>query len=72
MPQAGIIAQELLQERLAKAGYHQSKIIPGQWTHVTKKCFTFVVDNFAIKYTNMEDAKHLINVLKKDFTVTVD
>lgn len=29
LPQAGIIAQELLAERLAKHGYHQSKIIPG-------------------------------------------
>ncbi len=29
LPQAGIIAQEILQERLAKVGYHQSKIIPG-------------------------------------------
>jgi hypothetical protein len=52
LPQAGIIAQELLQERLAKVGYHQIKIIPGLWTHKTRKiCFTLVVDNFAIKYT---------------------
>ncbi len=29
LPQAGIIAQELLQECLAKVGYHQSKIVPG-------------------------------------------
>jgi hypothetical protein len=29
LKQAGIIAQELTQERLAKVGYHQSKIIPG-------------------------------------------
>jgi hypothetical protein len=29
LPQAGIIAQELLEERLAEYGYHQSKIIPG-------------------------------------------
>ena len=29
LPQAGIIAQELLKEQLAKYGYHQSKIIPG-------------------------------------------
>ena len=73
LPQAGIIAQELLQERLAKVGYHQSKIIPGLWTHVTRKiCFTLVVDEFAAKYTNMDDAKHLINVLKKDYTITVD
>ena len=28
LPQAGFLAQELLQERLAEHGYHQSKIIP--------------------------------------------
>jgi hypothetical protein len=73
LPQAGIIAQELLQERLAKVGYHQSKIVPGLWTHQTRNtCFTFIVDNFAIKYTKMEDAKHLINALQKDYTITVD
>ncbi len=73
LPQAGIIAQELLQERLAKVGYHQSKIIPGLWTHKSRKiCFTLVVDDFAIKYTKLEDAQHLIDVLKKDYTITID
>jgi hypothetical protein len=67
LPQAGIIAQELLQERLAKVGYHQSKIIPGLWTHKMRNiCFTLVVNDFTIKYTKLEDAQHLINALKKD------
>jgi hypothetical protein len=65
LPQAGIIVQDLLQARLAKVGYHQSKIIPGLWTHKTRKtCFTLVVDDFAIKYTSMEDTQHLIDTLK--------
>jgi hypothetical protein len=73
LPQAGVIAQELLQERLAKVGYHQSKIIPGFWMHKTRKiCFTLVVDNFAIKYTKLEDAQHLIDALKKDYTITIN
>ena len=29
LPQSGIIAQELLEERLAEHGYHQSKIVHG-------------------------------------------
>jgi hypothetical protein len=67
LPQAGLIAQEFLEQRLSKVGYSQSKIIPGLWTHKTRKtCFTLVVDNFAIKFTKMEDAKHLIEALKKD------
>ncbi|MBM5801495.1 MAG: hypothetical protein FJ077_11840 [Cyanobacteria bacterium K_DeepCast_35m_m2_023] len=73
LPQAGIIAQELLQERLAKVGYHQSKIIPGLWTHETRSiCFTLVVDDFAIKYVKKEDADHLLTALQKDYTISID
>jgi hypothetical protein len=73
LPQARIIAQDLLQACLAKMGYHQIKIIPGLWTHETRKtCFALVVDNFAIKYTSMEDAHHLIDALKQDDTITIN
>ncbi len=73
LPQAGIIAQDLLQACLAKVGYHQSKIIPGLRTHKTRKiCFTLVVDDFAIKYTSMKDAQHLIDALKQDYIITID
>jgi hypothetical protein len=65
LPKAGLIAQELLEQCLFKVGYSQSKIIPGLWTHKTRKtCFTLAVDDFAIKFTKMEDAKHLIEALK--------
>jgi hypothetical protein len=33
LPQAGIIAQELLKEQLQKAGYTQTKLTPGYWKH---------------------------------------
>ena len=73
LPQAGIIAQDLLAERLAKHGYHQSKIVPGLWTHNTRPTtFTLVVDDFAIKVMSTDDENHLINVLKKDYVITVD
>ncbi len=73
LPQAGIVAQELLQERLAKVGYYQSKIIPGLWMHIIKKtCFTLVVDDFAIKHTNLDNSKHLIDALKKDYVITIN
>jgi hypothetical protein len=62
----GLIAQELFEQQLSKVGYSQRKIIPGLWTHKTRNtCFMLVVDNFAIKFTKMEDAKHLIEALKK-------
>jgi hypothetical protein len=50
LPQAGIIAQELLKERLSKHGYHQSKIKPGLWTHEMRPtAFTLIVNYFSIK-----------------------
>ncbi len=71
LPQVGIIAQDLLQAHLAKVGYQQSKIIHSLQTHETRKiCFTLVIDDFAIKYTSMEDPQHLIDALKQDYTFT--
>jgi hypothetical protein len=73
LPQAGLIAQELLEQQLSKVGYSQSKIIPGLWTHETRQtCFTLVIDNFAIKFTKMEDAQHSIEALKQNYMITID
>jgi len=73
LPQAGLIAQELLAERLARHGYHQSKIVPGLWMHESRATtFTLVVDDFAIKVMSAEDEKHLLDVLRKDYIITVD
>jgi hypothetical protein len=47
LSQAGIIAQKLLEERLAKHGYRQSATTPGLWKHDTCPiCFSLVVDDF--------------------------
>lgn len=73
LSQAGIIAQKHLEERQAKVGYHQGKIVPGFWTHKTRnKCFMLVIDAFAIKYTKKDDAQHLIDAIQKDFMITID
>jgi hypothetical protein len=57
----------------AKYGYNQSKIINGFWKYKTRPiCFALVVDDFAVKYINEEDAEHLINAIKKYYTMTVD
>jgi hypothetical protein len=63
--QAGIIAQDLLEKRLAEYGYHQSKIINGFWKHkIRPVCFALIVDDFAVKYVKKEDTEHLINAIK--------
>jgi hypothetical protein len=51
----------------------RAKIIPGLWTHETRPTtFTLAVDNFAIKIMNKNDTDNLINVMKNDYTITVD
>ena len=55
LPQAGIIANELLEKRLNKHGYFQSQYIPGLWTHESRPiAFTLVVDDFGVKYVGEE------------------
>jgi hypothetical protein len=65
LPQAGIIAQQLLEERLAKHGYRQSKTTPGFWKHDTRPIsFTLVVDDFGVKYVGEENAQHLLDAVQ--------
>jgi hypothetical protein len=55
LPQAGIIAQELLAKRLKENGYSQSKTTPGLWKHEWRPVrFSLVVDNFGVKYIGKE------------------
>ena len=66
LPQAGLNANELLEKRLSKHGYRQSKLVPGLWKHDTRPIqFTLVVDNFGVKYAGEEHVHHLQPVLKQ-------
>ena len=73
LPHALIMAQKLLKERLEKHGYHQSDKTPGFCKNDKRPIsFTLIVDDFGVKYVDNKHAKHLINVLKKHFTVAED
>ena len=73
LPQAGILAQKLLEERLEKHGYKQSKHTPGFWKHEWRPiCFSLVVDDFGVKYVGKEHAEHLVAALKEDYEVETD
>lgn len=73
LPHAGLIAQQILEERLAKHSYHQSEHTPGFWTHEWRPiCFSLIVDNFGVKYDGREHAEHFLTVPKKDYTVSDD
>ena len=66
LPQAGIISQQLLEERLDKHGCLQSKVTPGLWSHNTRPIsFTLVADNFGVKYVGEEHVQHLLNTVRK-------
>ena len=64
LPQARILAQDLLVQRMAKHGYMQSKIVPGLWMHNKHNTtFTLVINDFGIKCTSKVDAHHIIDAL---------
>ena len=68
LPQASLLAQELLATRLAKHGYEQSKLTPGLWTHANKLIqLCLVVDNFGVKHVGKEHAIHLKTIIKQHY-----
>ena len=73
LPQAGIIAQELLAKRLEEHGYSQSATTPSLWKH--KWCpiiFSPVVDDFGVKYVGEEHAQHLLKMIQKYYQCSIE
>ena len=71
--QVGILAQQLLETRLNKAGCFQSQLTPGLWKHKWRPIsFTLCVDHFGVKYVSQEHAKHLMNTLKQEYKMSQD
>jgi hypothetical protein len=73
LPQADILANKCLRHKLAPFGYYKHISTPGLWYHETRPIsFTLVVDDFGVKYVNKEDIDHLIELIKKTYTLTED
>ena len=73
LPQAGLLAQKLLEQRLNAHGYQQSNNTPGFWTHKWRPiCFSLVVDDFGVKYVGKEHAEHLCKILKQNYEIEED
>ncbi len=71
LPQAGILANKRLRQKLAPFGYHKSVNTPGLWMHKSWSItFTLVVNNFGVKFVNKDDVDHLISSIKKMYTLT--
>jgi hypothetical protein len=73
LKQAGLLANQLLQTRLAPFGYYLVRHTPGLWLHKTRPIyFTFVVGDFAVKYVGKQHAEHLRNALLRTYELTTD
>ena len=73
LPQAGRLANKLLEKRLNLEGYYHCQYTRGLWRHVwCPITFSLVVDDFGIKTIGLTHAKHLQHALEKYYEVDVD
>jgi hypothetical protein len=57
LKQAGLLANQFLQTRLAPFGYYPARHTLGLWLHKTRPIyFTLIVDFFAVKYIDKQHA----------------
>jgi hypothetical protein len=73
LPQASILAQELLEKCLNKHGYCQSSITLGLWQHDFHPIsFTLCIEDFGIKYVGCEHVEHLSSILSEHYKCSQD
>jgi hypothetical protein len=73
LKQAGLLTNQLLQTRLAPFDYYPARHTPGLWLHKTRQIsFSFIVDDFAVKYVGKQHTAHLRNALFKTYELTTD
>eukprot|EP01035_Chromulina_nebulosa_P069344 gene69344-biopygen24944 len=71
LPHPGKIAQDILIERLATHGYHQTSTIC-LFRHSTNGvAFALVVDDFGVKFKDLAGAEDLIRCLQLYYTLTI-
>ena len=67
------IANDHIQLHLSKFGYALVARTPSLWKHATKNIiFSLVVDDFGVKYVGKDNVNHMIQALKKLYTVSID
>jgi hypothetical protein len=68
LPQAGRLANKLLEKRLKPHGFSPAPHTHGLWLHNTKKIqFALVVDDFGIECEDRQDAEDLIQIIKDHY-----
>ena len=72
LKQAGKITIDRLKTHMKKY-YTPVPCTPALWKHETGPTpFTLGVENVGIKYETIQDANHLLNVLKDVYAITID
>ena len=70
LSQVGKSANKYLRDKLRQHGYYDVSHIPGIWKHISRTIdFSLVVDEFGMKYVGEGNSRHLINILKEEFTI---
>jgi hypothetical protein len=64
LKQAGLLANQLLQARLAPFGYYPARHTPGLWLHKTRP--------ISVKYVGKQHAEHIHNALLQTYELTTD
>ena len=73
LKQAAVLAYECLSKILKKAGYSPIPATLGLWKHSTRKpIFSLCVDDFGVKYYNIDDLKHLQQAIETHYTCKTD
>ncbi len=71
LPQASILDNTHLWRKLAPYSYYKHVKKPGLWYHETLPIlFTFIRDNFGVKYVSQEDTVNLIGAIKSTYILT--
>ena len=66
LPQAGILANKQLREKLLPAGYYEVAHTPGLWRHVAQPIqFMLGMDSFGISYKGKIRLDHLIAAIRE-------
>ncbi len=73
LPQAGILANQLLTRRLEPHGYYQCRHTPGLWRHKWRPLlFSLVVDDFGVQYVGRQHVDHLIAAIEEHYEFSKD
>ncbi len=67
------MANKLLKESLALAGYFEIAHTPGLWWHVSRPvAFSLAVDDFGVNYVGRENAENLATTITKHYPLRKD